>query len=143
MSSMRPVSTWVALSVAPIGFAVLLRAAPRDVLAIVLTAPLGFLAARFAGLALGQELGPLVGAFTITAVSNALARRRDRPASVTLVPGILLLVPGSIGFRSIATLMSRDVVLGVTTAMEMLTVAMGLVGGMLVANALVPARRAL
>ncbi len=138
-----PVSTWIALAVAPIGFAVLLRAARRDLLVILLTAPLGFLAARLSGAALGTDLAPLVGAFTMTAVSNALARWRERPASVTLVPGFLLLVPGSIGFRSLATLLSNDVVLGVATAVEMLTVAAGLVGGMLLANVLVPARRAL
>ena len=34
-------------------------------------------------------------------------RWRHRPAAVVLVPGILLLVPGSIGFRSLTALMEQ------------------------------------
>lgn len=133
----------LSLACAPMSFAILLRAAPRDFLVITVTAPLGFLGARLGSLVVQPELAAFAGALLITAVSNALARRRRRPASVTLVPGILLLVPGSLGFQSLTTMLSRDVVLGLETAVQMITVAMSLVGGLLVANVVVPARRAL
>ena len=141
-----PMAGWtlaVALALAPISFAVLLRADTRDFVVISLAAPLGFLGARGAGLVVEPELAAFAGAFAIAAASNSLARWRRRPTSVTLVPGILLLVPGSLGFRSLTTMMSRDVVLGLETAVQMMTVAMSLVGGLLVANVLVPARRPL
>jgi uncharacterized membrane protein YjjB (DUF3815 family) len=60
-----------------------------------------------------------------------------------VVPGLMLLVPGSVGFRSLASLLERDVVAGVDTAFSMLMVAVALVAGLLSANALVPPRKVL
>jgi uncharacterized membrane protein YjjB (DUF3815 family) len=59
------------------------------------------------------------------------------------VPGILLLVPGSIGFRSLASLLDREVVLGVETAFRMILMAVALVAGILVSNIIAPPRRTL
>ena len=57
------------------------------------------------------------------------------------MPGILLLVPGSIGYRSLASLLRREVVLGVETAFQMMLIAVALVAGMLIANIVSPHRR--
>ena len=56
------------------------------------------------------------------------------------LPGILLLVPGSIGFWSLAALLESDVVSGVETAFRMVLVAVSLVAGLLLADAIVPPR---
>jgi uncharacterized membrane protein YjjB (DUF3815 family) len=61
---------------------------------------------------------------------------------VTQVPAILLLVPGSVGYRSLTSLVERDVLFGVETAFRMVLVTVALAAGLLVARALVPARRA-
>ena len=82
-----------------------------------------------------------VGALTVGVASNLYAYALRRPASVTLVPGILLLVPGSIGFRSLSSLLDREVVTGVETAFTMVLIGAGLVAGLLLANVLVPERR--
>jgi uncharacterized membrane protein YjjB (DUF3815 family) len=50
------------------------------------------------------------------AISNLFARVRRQPATLTLVPAIVLLVPGSIGFRSLSAMLNRDVVPGVESA---------------------------
>ncbi len=134
---------WFACALAPWGFAVILKAAPRDMLAIACSAPLAFAGARLGAVGLGPEMGAFVGSVAVTVTSNLLARFRQRPASVTLVPGILMLVPGALGFRSFASMISQDVVLGLEAAAQMATVAIALVGGMLLANVVVPARRAL
>ena len=76
-------------------------------------------------------------------VTNLLAWMRNRPAVITLVPAIMLLVPGSIGFRSMESLLARDVLAGVDTAFSMLMVAVALVAGLLFANALVQPRKVL
>ena len=60
-----------------------------------------------------------------------------------LVPGILFLVPGSVGFLSIRSLLENDVEGAVSTAFRMSIVAMALAAGILVATAAVPPRRAL
>lgn len=133
----------VALIMAPLAFTVLLRAQPRDAIWIILTGILGVIGGRVGAHALGNELGVFVGALVVGSASNLYGRLLDRPATVTLVPGILLLVPGSIGFRSLASLLDREVVLGVETAFKMILIAVALVAGMLVSNIVTPPRRTL
>lgn len=132
-----------ALAIAPLAFAVLFRARRRDIPLIALTSVLGFLGARAGAHLLGPELGAFVGAFVVAAISNWLARVLKRPASVTLVPGIMLLVPGSIGFRSLSSFLERDVLTGTEGVFRMFLVAATLVGGLLMANAVFPPRREL
>jgi hypothetical protein len=48
-----------------------------------------------------------------------------------------------VGFRSLESLLARDVVAGVDTAFKMLMVAVSIVAGLLVANAVVPSQKAL
>ncbi len=131
----------VALVIAPLAFVVLLRAEPVDAPWIIGAGTLGFVGSRLGTAALGPELGTFVGALTVGIASNVYARIRDRPATVALVPSILLLVPGSIGYRSLASLLDREVVLGVETAFRMILIAMSLVAGMLIANIVSPHRK--
>jgi uncharacterized membrane protein YjjB (DUF3815 family) len=84
-----------------------------------------------------------VGAFAVAIASNLFARVSNRPAAITQVPGILMLVPGSLGFRSLSSLIRADVVSGVETAFTAVMIAASLVAGLLLANAVVPPRKAL
>jgi uncharacterized membrane protein YjjB (DUF3815 family) len=67
----------------------------------------------------------------------------QRPAQVVLVPAVLLLVPGSLGFRGMNAMLARDTVSGVDTMFAMFISATALVGGLLLANAIVSPRRVL
>ncbi len=141
-----PLPAWtlcIALIVAPLAFVVLLKARPHDAVWILLAGWLAFGGARTGGYLLGQQLGAFVGAIVIGAASNLCARWRNQPASVTLVPGILLLVPGSIGFGSFLKFIERDVLSGIETAFQMLLVAVALATGLLIANVIIPPRQAL
>ena len=53
----------------------------------------------------------------------------------------ILLVPGSVGFRSLNFVMERDVFLGLDTAFALLSALIALVAGLLFGNLLVPSRR--
>jgi uncharacterized membrane protein YjjB (DUF3815 family) len=82
-----------------------------------------------------------VAAFTVALASSAFERWRRRPAPVVLVPGILLLVPGSIGYRSMTSLMSGNTVAGIDTAFTMILTAVSLVAGLLIAGVVAPEPR--
>jgi len=82
-----------------------------------------------------------VGAFTAAVVSNTFARIRHQPAELTLVPAIVLLVPGSIGFSSLSSLLDRQVVPGVESAFRTVMISVALTTGLLIADVLVPPRR--
>jgi uncharacterized membrane protein YjjP (DUF1212 family) len=131
---------WLALLVAPAAFVVLLKAEPKDAPYIVVGGIVAFLGARAGARFLGPELGAFVGALAVGTFGNAYNRLTDRPSPVPIVPGILLLVPGSLGFRSLSSLLGRDTLLGVETAFQMTLVAVSLATGLLFANVVLPPR---
>jgi uncharacterized membrane protein YjjB (DUF3815 family) len=58
-------------------------------------------------------------------------------------PGIILLVPGSVGFRSVSYLLDRDAVLGMDTGLLLITLLGSLVAGLLFGDLLISPRRSL
>ncbi len=130
-----------ALSIAPFAFAAVLRARLRDLPWLWVASTLGYTAVRGAALLFDTALAALVGALVVGALSNLYDRWGRGPAAVPLVPGVLLLVPGSIGYRSLASLLDQDVVVGVTAGVTMILTAVALAGGLLVASVIVPPRR--
>jgi uncharacterized membrane protein YjjP (DUF1212 family) len=132
---------FAALVVAPLAFTVLLRAHPKDAFWIVGAGALGVVGSRVGVEWLGPELSVFVGALTVGVASNVYARLRERPSMITLVPGILLLVPGSLGFRSVASLTDEKVVSGVETAFKMVLIAVALAAGILISRLILPPRR--
>lgn len=132
-----------AIVAAGLSLTVLFSARPRHMLWIVAIAVVAIVSTKLGARWAGTELGAFIGAFVVTALSNLRARLLDSPAAVTQVPGVLLLVPGAVGFRSMASFLSQDVVAGLGTAFEMMMLATALVAGLLVANAAVRPRHAL
>ncbi len=135
-------TTWLALPPSVLAFHVLFQARWEDLRWLALGCLLSFGSVRLLGDLLTTEGLPFVGALLLTVFSNAFARAARKPASIPLVPGILLLVPGSIGFRGMSAMLS-DAVTGVDQLFRMAFVAVALAAGVLVANALVHPRRAL
>ena len=131
----------LSILVSPLGFAVLLKAEPRDVPWIVAAGIVAFAGARVGSNALGPELGAFLGGLMTGIGANWYARITNRPAQITLVPGLLLLVPGSVGLQSLASLLDRDVQVGVETAFRMVLIAVSLVAGILIANVVSPRRQ--
>jgi len=132
---------YAALVLAPLCFGVLFKAPRRDLAWIVAASALAFLGARFGQSLVGAPFSEAVGGFVVCLASNAYARFTLRPAAIPLVPGLLLLVPGSIGFRSLFTMLDRDVVSGVDAAFQVALVGTSIAAGLLVANVILPARR--
>ena len=128
----------VAVVLAALSFTVILGADRRDAFPIVATGALGVLGGIFGASQLGPELGAFVGAFAVAMTSSGFALMFRRPAAVVLVPGILMLVPGSVGFRGLLALMDRRAVAGLETAFSMMLTAVALVAGLLIANAVFP-----
>ena len=140
----RPLAAWTiwpAVVLVAVSFSVLLSAARRDFGWILLACLVGFTSSRSAASLLGPELGMFVGAFAVGILATIVARRADQPTALIEVPGTLVLVPGSIGFRSITALLENQVVSGLETAFRVLLIAMSLVAGLLMANLVMPRPR--
>lgn len=134
---------FLALAIAPFALAVEMRAQPRFTLWILGGCVLAFAAARFGANVLGTELGVFAGATVLGLGSNTFARITRRPSAIVLIPGMIMLVPGGMGFRGLSALLRGDVVSGVETLFLVTLVAIALVTGLLVANTLLPPRKAL
>jgi uncharacterized membrane protein YjjB (DUF3815 family) len=132
---------WAALLAAGLAFTVLLRARPRDAGWVLVAGVLAIEGVRLGGLLLGAQLGAFVGALLVGLGGNLYARLRRGPAAVLQVPGLILLVPGSLVFRSLAALLEQDVVSGVHAAFTTSLVAISLATGILLANVVLPPRR--
>lgn len=134
---------WAAVAVASTGFVVLFRARVRDAGWILLAGVLAVQAVDLGTSSLGPQLGAFVGALAVGTAGNLFARLWRRPAVLLQVPGLILLVPGSLGFRSLTQLMREDVLSGLETAFDTTLVGIALATGLLLANVVVPPRRVL
>lgn len=128
----------VSLLVASVSFTVLFQARRRDVVWITIAGFIAFFTSKYSVQYLGPLAGPSLAAATLGCLSNLLSRWRRQPVSITLVPGLLLLVPGSLGFNSIAALLDRQLINSFESAFTMVLVAAAIVSGLLFANLVVP-----
>jgi uncharacterized membrane protein YjjP (DUF1212 family) len=134
-------SAWVALATAAAAFLVLLRAPPCD-LPLFLASAL----VAWSGLLLGQalfdrDISAFVGALAVGIGGNLFERITRRPSAIFVTPGLLLLVPGSLGFRSLLSVIERDAMTAVELVFQVFLVAGSLAAGTLVSGLLVPPRR--
>jgi uncharacterized membrane protein YjjP (DUF1212 family) len=125
---------WAAVLVTPIAVTVLLQGRVRDMPWITLASIAGFLGGMAGNALLGSAIGACIGALSVGLAAHAYERWVGRPALVPLVPGVLLLVPGSTGFRSLALLVDQQVVIGIDAAFATLLTAASLVAGLLMAE---------
>jgi uncharacterized membrane protein YjjB (DUF3815 family) len=85
--------------------------------------------------------GVFLAAFAVTAIANIFARWFNRPGALIRVPGIILLVPGSLGFRTINMALAQDVMSSLDLAISLIAALTALVAGILFGNLLVSSRR--
>ena len=92
---------------------------------------------------LGPQFGVGLGAFALGLASNLYTRLVRRPSVVTLLPGLMVLVPGGLGFKGLEFIIQKQLVMGLDTAFQALFVAIALLTGLLLAQATVQPRTAL
>ncbi len=134
---------WIAVTLTPIAFAVVFKAPMSQWPAIMLVVVSGFVAGRQADTLAGTEVGAFVGALVVGCGSNVYARLLNRPAMVPQTPGLMILVPGSIGYKSLTAMVESDTIRGVELAFSMSIVGVALVGGLLLANQIISPKRSL
>lgn len=133
---------WGAVLLAGLGFVALFQARMRDSFWVVLAGLIAYASARYGSSLLGPVAGAFCGAFVIGGVSHLFRFIFDRPNSIMLVPGIILLVPGSVGFRSLHALLEQNVVAGLDIAFQMILAGISLVIGLLLSSVFaLPTRR--
>lgn len=125
---------WLFVPALCIGLCLAFQTSRRDFLWACLSCAIAYIG-FLAGTALfAANLGNLLGTVIAVIFSNAWATRTGRPTSIVLVPAIILLVSGTIGFRGLASIAYGDVTLGEHQIMHMFVVALTIGAGLLVGN---------
>ena len=134
---------WLALVFACYSFAVLFRSARRDVPLVMAAAALGYVITYYGGREFTPQFGVFLAGFGVGALSNLYAHVSGRPGALVRTPGIILLVPGSIGFLTLSQIAQRDVFLGLNSAITLTAILISLVAGLLFGDLFVSPRRVL
>ena len=130
-----------AAALAALAFTVTLRARSRDVVVMGAATCLAVAATDVGARIFGHEAAVFVAA-VVVGVSGALVGTfLRRSALVFVVPGVLMLVPGSAGFNSVLQLLANETVSGITAGFDTFVTAMSIAYGLVVASVLVPSRR--
>ncbi len=133
------------LLLAPISFSlsILFRARLRDTVFVLIACALALEGGALSNYLLGNQLGASLSAFLVGIAGNLFSRITGRPSSIMHTPGLMLLVPGSIGFRSLTALIDNDILTGVEIGFNALLVAVALTMGMLIASIVLPPKQEL
>jgi len=125
----------VAVALAMVGA---FRARRRDLPVVLASGALAMFSARWGAETLGPEFAALAGAFAVGVAAIIYERLTRNPAQIALLPGLLLLVPGSVGFRGVHSFLGSDALAGAQGVFTMFVVAVGIVTGLLLASVLTP-----
>ena len=133
--------SYIAIALVPAGFVVLFKAQIKHYHWMLLSCVTSYYSVSyFSSFNIG-ELSVFFAAFTLGIVSNTLSRVIKQPVTLMLVPGIILLVPGSIGFKSITALVNEQTLNGIESAFTTLLSAASLTAGLLFSNMIVRLNR--
>jgi uncharacterized membrane protein YjjB (DUF3815 family) len=125
-----------------LAFVVTLRAPARDVIWTCSAAVLAIFANFIATNALGKIAGAFVAGLLVGLAGNAMARHFRRPALVFVVPGLLMLIPGTMGFSSAVSLVAGRTVKGIDMAFDTFVSLLAIAYGLLAATLILPDHRA-
>jgi uncharacterized membrane protein YjjP (DUF1212 family) len=133
--------THVAAAVAAgLAFTLTLRARYRDAIVMCSATVLALLARELGTVLFGDQAAVFVAALAVGMAGGLAGRLLDRSPLVFVVPGVLMLVPGSAGFASVLQLLSNQTVSGVAAAFDTFVTAMSIAYGLLVSAVILPRR---
>lgn len=119
-----------------LAFTLTLRARYRDALLMCMATVLALVANEVGRAVFGREAAVFVAALTVGVVGGVVGRRLRRSPLVFIVPGVLMLVPGSAGFNSALQLLSNQTVSGISAAFDTFVTAMSIAYGLIVSASL-------
>ncbi len=137
-----PWTEWLGVLCASLGLVVLFQSRRRDTGWILLAGLIAYGSAKLGTRMAGPFAGAFLGAFIIGTVSHIFRFFTGRSNQLLLLPGMILLVPGNIGFKSLKSLLDQNALDGLQTGFSMLLVGTSLVIGLLMSSIFIlPTRR--
>ena len=126
-----------------VGLCLAFQTSRRDLPWAVLVSGLAYLGVLAGSAVLDSNMGNLLGTIVAVIISNYWALKTGRPSSIVLIPAIVLLVSGTIGFRGIASMAQGDMTLGVEQFFRMFVVAMTILAGIMIGYTIIKPEKGL
>ncbi|ABV38824.1 protein of unknown function DUF1212 [Shewanella sediminis HAW-EB3] len=138
------VAIWSAVPILSMALVIIFKARMKDSPWGVLAGIVAFFSSMLGGIYLGDSIGIFFGAFAVGVYSNLFARWMKAPASIALLQGIVILVPGSKTYIGLNTLILGETMLNQShIGSQIFLIFMSLVAGLIFANVAVSPRRTL
>ena len=132
---------WPALLAAAFSFGVLFSVRKKEFHIAMLAAIISYVISRVGVAAGGLEFGVLLASMSVAVLGNLYGRVFKQSGTLVRVPGVILLVPGTVGYHG-ATALFLDGGTNLTdTSLLALRLLIALVGGLLLGNTLLPPRK--
>jgi uncharacterized membrane protein YjjB (DUF3815 family) len=87
---------------------------------------------------MGNVVGAFAGALAVSSAGHLYQYLSKRPAALVQIPGLITLVPGSMGFRGVHALIQQDSSAGVSLITDMVMTGAVLAVGLLLADNILP-----
>jgi len=126
-----------------VGLCLAFQTSRRDLPWAILVCGLAYLGILAGSTLLDSNLGNLVGTVIAVVIANLWARKTRRPSSIVLIPAIVVLVSGSIGFRGLVAMAEGDLLLGAQQFLQMFVVAFTILVGLLVGYSIIRSEHSL
>jgi uncharacterized membrane protein YjjP (DUF1212 family) len=125
---------------AGVAFTVSMRARSRDAIVISMATVLALVSNEAGADVLGPQAGVFGAACAVGVAGSLVGFALRRSPLVFLVPGVLMLVPGSAGFKSALQLLEHQTVSGVTATFDTFVTAISIAYGLMIATVVLPRR---
>jgi len=142
-SSMAPYWSWVAVAVLGVGLALLFQVRPKDFVWVVAGCLLAWSGVVIGGELLGSGPGDMLAALALGIFANLYALKMRRSATVILLPGLMVLAPGFASYLGLGTLQATGVEAGFIAEFKTFVTVVWIVGGLFLANTVIPPKSTL
>lgn len=126
-----------AIILSALALVVLFSTKINDFLWIATSCVCAFVVNYFGKMYFGPELGILFAGAFVAASSNAFSNFTKKPILVTLLPGLLVLVPGALALHSLNYMYEENFLMGLESGFNALSIILSLVAGIFMGNILV------
>lgn len=133
----------LSLVFAAFAFSVLFKIPLKFYFWVLLISSVGFFTTLFASQSFGVNIGTFLAGFAVCLIANGFARWQKRPTLLLELPGLITIVPGSIGFKGLQFFFEKNTLAGIDSIFDMFLIAIALVSGFLLASILLVSNRSL
>lgn len=141
--AMGSVFQFLAIFLVAISFSIAFQAQKKNFVWIVIGCFISFYASSFAQDYIGLVPSAFIGGLIVGCGSNLFAIVFKRPAMVLSLPMIILLVPGSVGYKGLSFFFQDNPLIAISTIFQTVSIGMALVAGSYFGNIIVPPKRTL